>query len=48
MTKNAWLNSFALLAVALAIVLIVVKNLEPEVHRQSLNISYNSIRDPGQ
>jgi sulfate transport system substrate-binding protein len=45
MTKNAWLNGFALLAVVLAIILIAVKNSEGDSSSQILNVSYDPTRE---
>jgi sulfate/thiosulfate transport system substrate-binding protein len=43
--RTAWLNAFALFAVALAITLVVVKNLAGDTSTQLLNVSYDPTRE---
>jgi hypothetical protein len=43
--RTAWLNGAALLAVAIAIALVAVKNLSADSSHQILNISYDPTRE---
>jgi sulfate transport system substrate-binding protein len=45
MTKNGWLNAFALVAVAAAVALIAAKNLDSDGSPQILNVSYDPTRE---
>ena len=45
MTKNGWLNAFALAAVAAAVALIAAKNLDSDGSPQILNVSYDPTRE---
>jgi sulfate/thiosulfate transport system substrate-binding protein len=43
--RTAWLNAFALSAVAIAITLVVIKNLAGDTSTQLLNVSYDPTRE---
>jgi sulfate/thiosulfate-binding protein len=43
--RTAWLNAFALAAVAIAIALVVIKNVSGDTSTQLLNVSYDPTRE---
>ncbi len=43
--RTLWLNTFAILAVAIAVTLVVVKNIEGDTSNQILNVSYDPTRE---
>jgi sulfate/thiosulfate transport system substrate-binding protein len=43
--RTAWLNAMALAAVAIAITLVVIKNVQGDTSAQLLNVSYDPTRE---